>query len=71
MRPVFMTTLEPLAPMAEKKCATYGCSPTIFATFTWCSIMPSNEMSWAVSVNANTWPVSSLGMKPLGMITKR
>ncbi len=38
----------------------------MLAAFTWCSIIPSNEMSWEASVNAKTWPVSSLGMKPLG-----
>ena len=66
MRPVFMTTLEPLAPMAEKNCFTYGCWPTMAAAFSWWSIMPSKEMSCEASVNAKTCPVSSLGMKPLG-----
>ena len=32
MRPVFMTTLEPLAPIAEKYELTYGCWPTMPAT---------------------------------------
>ena len=33
--------------------------------------MLSNEMSCAASVKAKTCPVSSFGMKPLGMIVNR
>ena len=71
MRPLFSTVLEPLAPMNDMNCSTYGCLRTISATARWCSIIDSNEMSWAASVKAKTVPLSSLGMNPLGMITKR
>jgi hypothetical protein len=33
--------------------------------------MASNEMSCEASVNAKICPVSSVGMKPLGMSAKR
>jgi hypothetical protein len=34
------------------------------------SFIASNEISCEASVNAKIWPVSSVGMKPFGMITK-
>ena len=33
--------------------------------------MESNDTSWAASVNAKIVPLSSVGMKPLGMTLKR
>ncbi len=71
MRPVFSTVLEPLAPMNDMNCSTYGCCLTMSATARWCAIIESNDTSCAVSVNANTVPLSSFGMNPFGMMTKR
>src|SRR5207247_9627921 len=30
----------------------------------------ADELSWAASVNAEIWPVGSVGMKPFGIATK-
>jgi len=60
-RPLFSTTLEPLAPMNDMSCTTAGSSRITSATARWCSTIASNEMSCAVSVNAKIEPLSSLG----------
>ena len=69
-RPVLGTMLTPPAPIDDMNCSTYGSLRTIAATACCFSRMASNEMSWAASVNAKIWPVSSLGMKPFGMARK-
>ena len=70
-RPLFSTMLVPAAPMNDMFCCTAGSCRMISATARCLSTMASNEMSCAVSVNAKIVPLSSVGMKPLGMIRKK
>jgi hypothetical protein len=71
MRPLFSTVLDPLAPMNDMNCSTRGSRRITSATARWCSIIDSNEMSCEASVKAKMVPLSSLGMKPLGIRPKR
>jgi hypothetical protein len=71
MRPVLGTTFEPLAPMNDMNSATCGLRRTTAATACWRSVMASKDTSCAASVNAKIDPLSSVGMKPLGITAKR
>jgi hypothetical protein len=70
-RPLLSTTLEPAAPMNDMFCCTAGSCRMISATARCFSAIASNEMSCAVSVNAKIVPLSSVGMNPFGMTTKK
>ena len=54
------------APTDDMKPAMLGSCWTIAATARWCRTMDSNDVPSAVSVVPWIWPMSSLGMKPLG-----
>jgi len=42
----------------------------ISVTSRWWRTIDSKEMPWIASVKPRTWPVSSVGMKPLGTTLK-
>ena len=59
------------APIEDMIWSMYGSFSTIAAAARCFSAIASNEMSCEASVNAKIWPVSSVGMNPLGMIMNR
>ncbi len=70
-RPLLSTVLAPVAPMNDMSCSTCGFFRMTSATARWRAIIASKDTSWAASVKAKMVPLSSVGMKPLGMTLKK
>ena len=65
-RPWLLVEELPPPPMADMNEATAGFFATIAAASCWWATISANETSCAASVKAKIWPVSSVGMKPVG-----
>ncbi len=55
----------PRAPQLDIIPSTSGSRRMISVTSRWWQTIDSKEMPWIASVKPRTWPVSSVGMKPL------
>ena len=71
IRPMLPEGLKPLVPMKDIAAATFGSRRTMSATWVCNAAMASKEMSSGASVKQNNWPESSLGRKPLGILTNK
>ncbi len=66
--PELAPVIPPREPVLDMKASTFGSCFTIAARACWCFTMSSNEIPCAASVKPKIWPVSWLGMNPLGII---
>ena len=67
IRPMLDDTVLPTAPTFDMKSLTFGSCCTISASFFWCTISDSKDISSAASVKQTIRAVSSLGRNPLGV----
>ena len=68
MRPGLIDWLEPPTPMNAMVASTAGSVRMMRGRLLVQLDIASNETSCAPSVTAKIWPMSSLGMKPFGML---